>query len=186
MKLSLTLSLLLLFAGGVHANSQEFEYSNPEEAGFSSERLQRISPVIQKYIDDDLTPGVLTAIMRDGKIVYFETQGFMDVKAQKPLREDAIFRIASMTKPIASIALMMLWEEGYFQLNDPVSKFIPAFSKTKVSTTSDASGKTGNLVEPKRPISIRDMLTHTAGLANSYIGNKEAYRKAMYVPRPRK
>jgi len=70
-------------------------------------------------------------------------------------------------------------------LTDPVSKFIPAFSKTKVSTTSDASGKTGNLVEPKRAISIRDMLTHTAGLANSYVGNKEAYRKAMYVPRPR-
>jgi len=182
---SLILSTLLLFAGGVHANSQEFEYSSPEEAGFSSERLQRISPVIQKYIDDDLTPGVLTAIMRDGKIVYFETQGFMDVKAQKPLREDTIFRIASMTKPIASIALMMLWEEGYFQLTDPVSKFIPAFSKTKVSTTSDASGKTGDLVEPKRAISIRDMLTHTAGLANSYVGNKEAYRKAMYVPRPR-
>ncbi|GIS76062.1 MAG: hypothetical protein CM1200mP12_17810 [Gammaproteobacteria bacterium] len=66
------------------------------------------------------------------KKVYFETQGFMDVKAQKPLREDTIFRIASMTKPIASIALMMLWEEGYFQLTDPVSKFIPAFSKTKV------------------------------------------------------
>ena len=117
---SLILSILLLFAGGVHANTQEFEYSSPEEAGFSLERLQRISPVIQKYIDDDFTPGVLTAIMRDGKIVYLETQGFMDVKAQKPLREDAIFRIASMTKPIASIALMMLWEEGHFQLTDPV------------------------------------------------------------------
>ena len=110
MRLSLTLSLLLFTTGGVQASSQEFEYSNPQEAGFSSERLDRIAPVIQKYIDDDLTPGVLTAIMRDGKIVYLETQGFMDVKAQKPLREDTIFRIASMTKPIASIALMMLWE----------------------------------------------------------------------------
>ena len=85
-----------------------------------------------------------------------------------------------MTKPIASVALMILWEEGHFQLNDPVSKLIPAFSETKVSTTSDASGKTGDLVEPKREITIRDMLTHTAGLANSYIGNKDAYRKAMY------
>ena len=107
------------------------------------------------------------------------------MKEKKPLKEDTIFRIASMTKPIASVALMILWEEGHFQLNDPVAKFIPAFSETKVSTTSDASGKTGDLVEPKRAITIRDMLTHTAGLANSYIGNKDAYRKAMYQPRPK-
>ena len=151
--------------------SQEFQYSDIESEGFSEERLKRIAPVMQKYIDQDLTPGVLTAIMRNGKIVYLETQGFMDVEKEKPLREDAIFRIASMTKPIASVALMILWEEGHFQLNDPVSKFIPSFSETKVSTTSDASGKTGNLVEPKRAITIRDMLTHTAGLANNYIGN---------------
>jgi len=166
-------------------NSQEFKYSDPEDEGFSKERLDKIAPVIQKYIDQDLTPGVLTAIMRNGKIVYLETQGFMDVKEERPLEEDAIFRIASMTKPIASVALMILWEEGHFQLNDPVSKFIPAFSATKVSTTSDASGKTGDLVEPKRAITIRDMLTHTAGLSNSYIGNKDAYRRAMYQPRPK-
>ena len=174
----------LIFFSSVF-NSQEFQFSNPEDQGFSEERLKRIAPVMQKYIDQDLTPGVLTAIMRNGKIVYLETQGFMDVKEEKPLREDAIFRIASMTKPIASVALMILWEEGHFQLNDPVSKFIPAFSATKVSTTSDASGKTGDLVEPKRAITIRDMLTHTAGLSNSYIGNKDAYRRAMYQPRPK-
>tara|TARA_Y100001970_G_scaffold139556_1_gene171736 strand:- start:290 stop:1558 length:1269 start_codon:yes stop_codon:yes gene_type:complete len=166
-------------------NSQEFEYSDPEDEGFSKERLGRIAPVIQKYIDQDLTPGVLTAIMRNGKIIYLETQGFMDVKEKKPMQENTIFRIASMTKPIASVALMILWEEGHFQLNDPVSKFIPAFSETKVSTTSDASGKTGDLVEPKRAITIRDMLTHTAGLSNSYVGNKDAYRKAMYQPKPK-
>ena len=166
-------------------HSQEFQYSDAEDEGFSKERLERIAPVIQKYIDQDLTPGVLTAIMRNGKIVYLETQGFMDVKEEKPLQEDAIFRIASMTKPIASVALMILWEEGHFQLNDPVSKFIPIFSETKVSTTSDASGKTGDLVEPKRAITIKDMLTHTAGLSNSYIGNKDAYRRAMYQPRPK-
>ena len=174
----------LIFFSSVFS-SQEFQFSNPEDQGFSEERLKRLAPVMQKYIDQDLTPGVLTAIMRNEKIVYFETQGFMDVKEEKPLREDAIFRIASMTKPIASVALMMLWEEGHFQLNDPVSKFIPTFSETKVSTTSDASGKTGDLVDPKREITIRDMLTHTAGLANSYIGNKDAYRKAMYQPRPK-
>ena len=178
------LSLNLLFFS-FHFHGQEFQYSDPEDEGFSKERLERIAPVIQKYIDEDLTPGVLTVIMRNEKIVYLETQGYMDVKERKPLKKDTIFRIASMTKPIASVALMILWEEGHFQLNDPVSKFIPAFSETKVSTASDASGKTGDLVEPKRAITIRDMLTHTAGLANSYIGNKDAYRKAMYQPRPK-
>jgi len=176
---------IYLMACTSHFYSQEFQSSDPESEGFSEERLKRIAPVIQKYIDQDLTPGVLTAIMRNGKIVYLETQGFMDVENEKPLRKDTIFRIASMTKPIASVALMILWEEGHFQLNDPVSKFIPAFSETKVSTTSDASGKTGDLVEPKRSITIRDMLTHTAGLANNYIGNIDAYRKAMYQPRPK-
>ena len=149
--------------------SKELEFSDPEKEGFSSERLQRIAPAMQKYIDADLTPGVLTAIMKNGKIIYFETQGYMDVEAKKPLKDDAIFRIASMTKPIASIALMMLWEEGLFQLYDPVSKYIPTFSEIKVSTTSDASGKTGELVNPNREPNIRDMLTHRAGLANSYL-----------------
>ena len=138
---------------------------------------------MQRYIDAQLTPGVITAVMRHGKLVHFEAQGHMDVSAAKPMREDAIFRIASMTKPIASVALMMLWEEGHFQLRDPVSKFIPEFATTKVSTTADASG-TRELVAPKRPIQIRDMLTHTAGLANNYSGNVDAYRQAMSTPRP--
>jgi len=101
----------------------------------------------------------------------------MDIDGKKPMRKDAIFRIASMTKPITSVALMMLWEEGKFQLRDPVSKFIPEFSDQKVSTTADASGETGELVDAKRQATIRDMLTHTAGLANNYIGNGEYYRQ---------
>ena len=165
--------------------TEEMERLSPEEAGFSDERLERIELTMQKYIDEHLTPGVLTAIMREGKIVHLKTQGYMDVENEIPLQEDAIFRIASMTKPIASIALMILWEEGHFQLNDPVAKFIPSFSKTKVSSTGDASGKTGTLEDPKREITIRDMLTHTAGLSNSYIGNRQAYRKAMNIPRPK-
>ena len=165
--------------------TEEMERLGLKEAGFSDERLERIELAMQKYIDEDLTPGVLTAIMRKGKIVHLETQGYMDVENKIPLQEDAIFRIASMTKPIASIALMILWEEGHFQLNDPVAKFIPSFSKAKVSSTGDASGKTGTLEDPKRDITIRDMLTHTAGLSNSYIGNRQAYRKAMNIPRPK-
>ena len=113
---------------------EEMKRLDPTKAGFSTERLLKISSGMQKYIDDELTPGVLTAIARKGKIIHLETQGYMDVENEIPLREDTIFRIASMTKPIASIALMMLWEEGHFQLNDPVSKFIPSFSRVKVSS----------------------------------------------------
>ncbi len=182
-----TTQWLLLVTGiltGISSLAAELPRAQPDTAGMSSERLARIAPAMQRYIDAQLTPGVITAVMRHGKLVHFESQGLMDVATGKPMREDAIFRIASMTKPIASTALMMLWEEGHFQLRDPVSKFIPEFADTKVSTTADASGESGQLVSPKRPIQIRDMLTHTAGLANSYRGNVSAYRQAMSEPRP--
>ena len=171
------LSIGLSYATTAHGD--EIPRAKPERVGMSSERLARIAPAMQRYIDAGLTPGVITAIVRKGKLVHFEVQGDMDVEAGKPMQADAIFRIASMTKPITSVALMMLWEEGHFQLRDPVSKFIPAFADVKVSTTADASGATGELVELERPIQIRDMLTHTAGLANSYIGNVDAYRAAV-------
>lgn len=150
----------------------------------SSERLARIAPAMQKYIDADLTPGIITAIVRKGKLVHFSVQGDADVAAAMPLQDDSIFRIASMTKPITSVALMMLWEEGHFQLRDPVSRFIPAFAEVQVSTTGDASGATGELVPLTRPIQIRDLLTHTAGFANNYRGNVAAYRAVMNESRP--
>ena len=178
---ALMLSGCLLAAG---VSAKEIPTSKPERVGMSSERLARIEPAMQRYIDEGLTPGVVTAILRRGKLVHFAVQGDMDVAAGKPMQADAIFRIASMTKPITSVALMMLWEEGHFQLRDPVSKFIPAFADLKVSTTGDASGETGELVDLKRPIQIRDMLTHTAGLANNYLGNVDAYRAVMNTSRP--
>jgi len=149
--------------------------ATPESVGMSSERLARIGPVMQRYIDYRLVPGTVTLIARKGKVVHFEARGFMDLESGKPMRKDALFRIASMTKPITSVALMMLWEEGKFQLRDPVSKFIPAFANQMVSTTSDASGETGHLIPAAREATIRDMLTHTAGLANSYRGNTGFY-----------
>ena len=149
--------------------------ATPESVGMSSERLERIGPVMQRYIDYRLVPGTVTLIARKGKVVHFEARGFMDLESGKPMRKDALFRIASMTKPITSVALMMLWEEGKFQLRDPVSKFIPAFADPMVSTTSDASGETGHLIPAAREATIRDMLTHTAGMANSYRGNTSFY-----------
>ena len=114
------LLIVTLVLGSASLKAKTLKLVKPESVGMSSERLARISPVMQKYIDEELTPGVVTAVMRQGKLVHLETQGYMDVEAKKPMSEDAIFRIASMTKPIASVALMMLWEEGHFQLNDPV------------------------------------------------------------------
>ena len=173
--LALTAVLYSFHVDAIHA--RELPTARPESVGMSSARLERIETAMQRYIDADLTPGVITAIVKDGKLVHFKVQGEMDVEAGKPMRPDAIFRIASMTKPITSVALMMLWEEGRFQLRDPVAKFIPAFGKVRVSTTADASGKTGELVPPDRPMQIRDLLTHTSGLANAYIGNVKAYRE---------
>lgn len=171
----------VMFASGGQSAAGEtsaLATATPESVGMSSERLARIGPVMQRYIDARLVPGTITAVMRRGKLVHLQMQGDMDVENGRSMERDAIFRIASMTKPITSVALMMLWEEGHFQLRDPVAKYLPEFANPLVSTTSDASGETGELVAVDRPIQIRDMLTHTAGLANSYIGNGDYYRKA--------
>ena len=180
-------SWVLLIAGLIFMPAQTWAAAaglpraSPESVGMSSERLARIRPAMQRYIDAQLVPGTVTIIARRGKVVHFEALGFMDVEHATPMREDAIFRIASMSKPVTSVALMMLWEEGKFQLNDPVSKYLPEFSDQRVSTTSDASGATGELVALKRPATVRDMLTHTAGMANNYIGNTEFYRRETAV-----
>lgn len=179
---ALVLSLTFAASVSVAQNADPgLPLTTPESVGMSSERLARIAPIMQKYIDDKLVPGVVTLVARKGKVVHFESQGYMDVDTKKPMRPDAIFRIASMTKPITSVALMMLWEEGHFQLRDPVSKFIPEFSDQLVSTTSDASGTTGELVPVTRASTIRDMLTHTAGLANNYRGNISHYQSEIQV-----
>jgi CubicO group peptidase (beta-lactamase class C family) len=106
----------------------------------------------------------------------------MDVGAGKAMQDDTIFRIASMTKPITSVALMMLWEQGHFQLRDPVAKFIPEFADVKVKIPGQVNGSAETLEPLQRPIQIRDMLTHTAGLANNYIGDIETYRATFRTP----
>ena len=155
--------------------------AQPERVGISSERLARIAPVMQKYVDDRLVPGVVTIVARRGRVVAYDAFGFADVENQVPMRTDAVFRIASMTKPITSVALMMLWEEGRFQLSDSVARLLPEFGAQKVSTTSDASAATGTLVPVTSAATLRQMLTHTAGLANSYRGNREFYRQTMEI-----
>jgi CubicO group peptidase (beta-lactamase class C family) len=135
----------------------------PESVGFSSDRLGRITTAMQGYVDAGQLPGVITVVARRGQVVHFECQGMMDVEAGKPMRPDAILRMFSMTKPITSVALMMLFEEGRFLLGEPVSQYIPEFQECKVYAGTTETGV--ECVDLKRPITILDLLTHTAGLA---------------------
>ena len=155
-----TVSLLLCLAP--YAAAQGLPMGAPEEVGLSSKRLQRISPVMQSYVDAGKLAGVMTMIARRGTVVHFEKFGQMDIAADKPMEFDTIFRIYSMTKPITSVAIMMLYEEGRFQLNDPVSKFIPEFKDLKVFKNETEDGIA--LAYTKREMTIRDLLTHTSGL----------------------
>src|SRR5437879_611037 len=100
----------------------------PEESGMSGSRLVRIAPVMNDFVKDNRLPGIMTFLQRRGKVVHFGQYGLMNLETGEPMREDAIFRIFSMTKPITSVAVMMLLEEGRLSLNDPVSTYIPAFA----------------------------------------------------------
>ena len=111
----------------------------PEDVGMSTSRLERIAPVMQRWVDAGKIPGALTMIAREGRLVHLEKVGMQDVATAKPLEFDTIFRIYSMTKPIASIAVMMLYEEGHFQLSTPVSALIPAFKDMQVYTEGGAA-----------------------------------------------
>ncbi len=118
-------------------------------------------------------PGVVTLVARRGRVVNFDAIGYRDVESKTPMTTDTIFRIASMTKPIASVALMMLYEEGHFLLTDPISKFLPEFTNMKVAQAAPAGENRGTpykLVPAKNPITFKHVLTHTAGFPNTYRG----------------
>jgi CubicO group peptidase (beta-lactamase class C family) len=154
----------------------------PEDVGLSSERLERIGGTIQKSIDDGRIAGATCLVARHGRIAYFKAFGMADRDAKKPMRTDRIFRICSMSKPIISVAVMMLYEEGRFTLEEPVSDFIPEFKNVKVLDPPwplDKTSPPGALADAKRPITILNLLTHTSGLTyqwNARLG--EAYRDA--------
>jgi CubicO group peptidase (beta-lactamase class C family) len=152
-----------------------------EEVGMSTARLRNVSRLVQRYIDDQKLPGAISLVARRGKVVHFETYGVMDVERQKPMREDTIFRFYSMTKPIASVGLMMLYEEGRFQLEDPAAKFIPELKDLKVFVSGTADGF--EVREPTRAMTVRDLLMHTSGLVArdtaSPVG--ELYRRAGFA-----
>jgi CubicO group peptidase (beta-lactamase class C family) len=148
----------------------------PESVGFSSERLENLHKLIQDQIDQKHLVGAVTILARHGKIVEYRTYGQRDLAAATPMTKDTIFRDYSMTKPTTGVAMMVLYEQGKWLPNDPISKYIPEFAHLKVQKGVDADGKS-ILVDPDHPPTMRELLTHTAGF--SY-GNGKTPADAMY------
>lgn len=152
---------------------------NPATAGFSAERLKRIDNNMQQWVNDGWMNGAVGMIVHNGKIVYYKSAGYNDVETKTPMPKDGIFRIASQTKAITSVAVMMLYEEGKFLLDDPVSKYIPEFAHERVIEKFNAADTTYTTIPAKRQVTIRDLLTHTSGIGYAQIGNQTA--NAIYA-----
>lgn len=155
------------------ATARPLPIASPGSVGVSAERVDRLHKGMQDYVDRHEVGGVVTLMARDGKVVDMHASGFQDVESRRPMQVDTIFRIASMTKPITTVAVMMLEEEGKLFLTDPVSKYIPAFKGQRV-----AEG--GTTVPARREITIRDLLSHRSGLSYGFLNGGpvgDAYRK---------
>src|SRR5580658_1085693 len=160
----------------------------PEDVGMSLERLHRIHDAVQRHIDAGEISGAVTLVARRGRLVHFEAHGLMDIESNRAMQKDAIFRIASMSKPITGVAVMMMLEEGKLRLNDPVSKFVPEFKNPKVAVAKGAAGEF-YVMPADRELTIRDLLTHTNGLMTGGAGSKsgpprmvEGDTLAAYIP----
>jgi CubicO group peptidase (beta-lactamase class C family) len=172
---------LVLAGAAVLVQAAPLPEATPEEFGMSSQRLGRLDAAMQKAVDSGELPGAVVLIARDGHLVYAKSFGWQDREKKIPMRNDSIFRLYSMTKPVVSVAAMMLVEEGRLGLQEPVSKYIPEFKDMKVGVEStDADGKsTLKLVDAKRQITVQDLLRHTSGLTYGVLGPLNAVKK-MY------
>jgi len=193
------LSLLSLVAT-LSVTAASLPTSRPEDVGLSSERLQRIHALVQRHIDSGDITGAVMLVARKGQVAFVEAQGTMDVDTRKPMTRDAVFRMASMTKPVIGVAVMMMLEEGKLQLADPVSKYIPEFKGMNVAVPQGPApaAAAGAAAPPKfytvpaaRDITIKDLLTHTSGLSSGPMGQSEVRKNrrkptetlADYIPR---
>ena len=169
---------LTSYAGAVPAGT-------PEEVGLSTERLQRVTQVMSKHIEAGDVAGAVTLVARRGRIAHLEAQGFADIESRTPMSTDNIFRLASMSKPITAVAVMMLVEEGEIRLSDPVSRFIPELSElTKVAVPRpNGPEDTYDLVTAARAITVGDLLKHGSGLVSGGLGADAAAELAPQTPR---
>jgi CubicO group peptidase (beta-lactamase class C family) len=169
------IALLMLFAFIIYANptfaqSKVLVEAPPAAGGFSAARLARLDSGMNAWVKQKWVNGSAVLIARHGKIVFYKAHGYNDMNTKAPLDKNGIFRIASQTKAITVTAVMMLWEEGKFSLDDPVSKFIPTFANQKVLASFNPKDTTYTTVKANRPVTIRDLLTHTSGLGYPAIG----------------
>jgi CubicO group peptidase (beta-lactamase class C family) len=172
------LAASLLLAPGAVA-SDDLPRAKPEEVGVSTERLHRIDEVIRRHIDDRHITGAVTLVARKGRVIHFEAQGLMDLESKRPMARDTLFRMASSTKPVTGVAVMMMIEEGKVRLSDPVSKFLPEFKGMKVALQREPESPI-QFVAAEREISIRDLMTHTSGLASGGLGTRGLSRDALW------
>jgi CubicO group peptidase (beta-lactamase class C family) len=172
------LTTLLLFIAGLFfqkaIGQTKLQAVTPESQNISTERLNRIDIQIDQWIKEEQLNGATAIILRNGKIVYYKAFGFANKQQNIPMKNDNIFRIASMTKPIISVAAMMLYEEGKFLLTDPISKFIPEFKNPAVLDKYNAADTTYTTLPAKREITMRDVLSHTSGIGYAQIGSATA------------
>jgi len=190
-----------LCAGLVLHGAGSVTMAKPEDVGLSSERLMRVHEAVQRHIDAGSLSGAVTLIARHGKIAHLEAHGLMDLESKKAMPKDGVFRLASMSKPVTAVAVMMMVEEGKVRLTDPVSRFIPEFKSMKVAVPKPnargggaaAAGPGGpggrggpppevDLVSATREITIRDLLTHGSGLLSGGLGNATAGEAGVRGP----
>jgi CubicO group peptidase (beta-lactamase class C family) len=210
MKLAMKIGLILALLSA-QMSAEPLTKVKPEEVGMSSERLQRINQMIQRRIDAGEMSGAVAIVARKGKVVHLSAQGVMDLETKQPVTPATMFRIASMTKPVTSLAIMMMIEEGKVRLNDPVSRYIPEFRNLKVAVAlpggrgeaaapAQAAGGRGGrgaappqfyTVPPQREVTVKDLLTHVSGLASGTmssssvqrVARKQGEKLADYIPR---
>ncbi|MEY4641722.1 MAG: hypothetical protein RLZZ227_1716 [Pseudomonadota bacterium] len=173
------LCVLLLVCGSTLALAQDFRSGSPPSLGIDAERLQRLDSALQSYVDEHQIAGSVTLILRDGRIVYSAAKGMRNVETGQPMTEDTIFRIASQTKAIVSTGIMMLHERGALQISDPLSRYFPEWENAQVAVARDGGGF--DLVPLVRPITLRDLLTHTSGIGYGGFGGAPPVANQAWV-----
>lgn len=175
----LNLYFVLLCISPAWTQSRVLLSAAPESGGFSSTRLARLDSGMNTWVNNKWTNGAVALVARKGKIVFNKAYGYNDPDTKAPLDKNGIFRIASQTKAVTTVAAMILWEEGKFSLDDPVSKFIPSFANQQVMDKYNSNDTTYTAIPAKRSITIRDLLTHTSGLGYPGIGTPD--ENALYA-----
>ena len=175
----LPLLLIILLVQGTPTWAEELELVDPESVGLSSHQLDQIGQLVDEAVAGNVTAGAVVLVLRRGKIAHFSAHGYQDLENKRRMRRNTLFRIYSMTKPITTVAAMMLWEQGRFQLDDAVSKYLPEFKGVRV--LAGATADEAAYVAAKPEMTVRDLMRHTSGL--TYGGGKGPCRSALPASR---